>query len=29
MWILGAIFAILWFVAVRVGGRIDRSRAGQ
>jgi len=29
MWILGAIFAILWFVAVRSGGRIDRMRAGQ
>ena len=29
MWILGAIFALLWFVAVRSGGRIDRMRAGQ
>lgn len=29
MWILGGIFALLWFIAVRTGGRIDRARAGQ
>lgn len=29
MWILGGIFVLLWFVAVRTGGRIDRMRAGQ
>lgn len=29
MWVLGAIFAILWFIAVRTGGRIDRMREGQ
>jgi hypothetical protein len=27
MFVVGAVFAVLWFVALRVGGRIERERA--
>lgn len=27
MFVVGAIFAVLWFVGLRLGGRIDRERA--
>ncbi len=27
MYFLGAVFALLWVVALRVGGRIDREQA--
>ena len=27
MFVVGGIFVVLWFVALRLGGRIDRERA--